>query len=421
MLLSLTGEATCPRCKIEAAQPGPLSQVETKEPRTFDRVGLQEASSGTFSRPAVSNLAETPGLEPGASGPAKGGSMKLRRESLVLFILVLGHSLAAAAPVLAYPISPQPLWKLTGESELVVVAEVQEIRRIPFKEKMNGEEWEGERTVAVLRILESWKGNENGTIEVPYPAGLSCPAPPVYIEGETVLAFLEWAEKGWGGGGATGWSTVGLSYGTLYPSRDELSDFREMVRKAVALQAKGRVPGMALVDWLAEAAARPGTRWHGLYALVPGSDEIRSYYDRSGTKALNRKLTPAHLERIARGFIASPSVDVTLPMALAVLSDYRSKEVDEAAVSAMEGLYGQTRLPYWTLDSLRGVLRRFEGKGTDKRLARLEAIYEKTYEVDEDEVREVWRVARRELSLPKVVPARAPERKVWGVGETTPD
>lgn len=345
--------------------------------------------------------------------------MKLHWESLVLFILALGFALAAAAPVLAYPIAPQPLWKLVGKSELVVVAEVREIRRVPVRQKVNGKVLEGEDTVAVLRILESLKGNENGTIKVPYPAGLGCPAPPVYIEGETVLAFLQWGENGWDG--TKGWNTVGLSYGTLYPSRAELSDFREMVRKAVVLQAKRPASETALIDWLAEAATRPGTRWHGLYPLVPESDEIRSLYDHSGTKALNRKLTPAHLERIARGFIASPPVDVTLPMTLAVLSNYRSKEVDEAAVSAMEGLYGQTTIPYWTLDALRGVLRRFEGKGADKRLARLEAIYEKTFKVDEDEAREVWRVARRELSLPKVVPAKIQDRKVWGVGETTPE
>lgn len=340
--------------------------------------------------------------------------MKLHREG-VPFLLALGLALAATAPVRAYPISPQPLWKLVGEAELVVVAEVREIRRIIVRQ--NRKEWG--KTVAILRILESWKGNENGTIEVPYPDGLLCPAPPVYAEGETVLTFLKWTEDGWGGG--KGWNTVGLSYGTLYPDRAELADFREMVRQAVALQAKQPVPEKALVAWLAEAAARPGTRWHGLYALVPRSDEVRSLYDHSGTVAWNRKLTPAHLDRIARGFIASPSVDVTLPMALAVLSDHRSQEVDEAAVSAMEGLFGQTKLPYWTLDALRGVLRRFEGKKADKRVARLEAAYVKTYEVDEDEAREVWRQARRELSLPKVVPAKIPERKVWGVGETTPE
>ena len=40
--------------------------------------------------------------------------MKLRRERIVPFVLALGLALAASAPVRAYPISPQPLWKLVG-------------------------------------------------------------------------------------------------------------------------------------------------------------------------------------------------------------------------------------------------------------------------------------------------------------------
>lgn len=105
-----------------------------------------------------------------------------------------------------------------------------------------------------------------------FPAGLICPAPPVYVKGRDVVAFLDRYQGKW--------FTVGLSYGTLYPEdRNQLEDLRVMVRQAVTLQAKGRVPGKDRLDWLVEAAIRPGTRWHGLYELRPGSDELHSYYD----------------------------------------------------------------------------------------------------------------------------------------------
>lgn len=330
--------------------------------------------------------------------------MSRRRCCIAALVLTLA---LASAPARAFPIQPQPLWKLVEKSDLVVVAEVLEVRRIPVRNAAG--EGGGATAVAVLRILETWKGNENGTLEVPYLADLLCPAPPVYREGEDVLAFLEWTRVG---PGQEGWSTVGLSWGTLYLDRAELADYREMVRRAVAVQTRKPMPDAVQVDWLAEAASRPATRWHGLYPLVPESDEVHYAYDRGGENvALGRFLEPAHLERIARGFVASPPVDVTLPMALAVLAGYRSREVDEAAVSALEGLFGQRALPYWTLDALRGALRRFEGDQAEQRLARLESTYHDSgFRIDEDEARAVWATARRELGLPKVKPAKAPDR-----------
>lgn len=341
--------------------------------------------------------------------------MRLRR--IVTCFLLLLALVLAATPARAYPIAPYPLWRLVADSDLVVVAEVQEIRRIPVREERDGESWTYFRSVAVLRILESWKGSENGTIEVPY-ADLICPAPAVYLEGKDVLTFLRWTKSGPDG---PGWTTVGLSYGTLYPDRAELADFREMVARAVKVQTKKPMPDVVQVEWLAEAASRPGTRWHGLYPLVPESDEIRYAYDRGGDNvALGRMLTPAQRERIARGFVESPPVDLTLPMALAVLADYKSPAVDEAAVSAMEGLFSQRKLPYWTTASLQGVLRRFEGDKAERRLTRLGMIFEDDYGVDEDEARAVWNQARRELNLPKVRPAKAPGREGARVGERTP-
>lgn len=322
--------------------------------------------------------------------------MRLLRKGIAACVLTLGLALAAT-PVRAYPIPPHPLWRLVEDAELIVVAEVLEIRKVPVRNRAAGST--AETAVAVLRVLESWKGNENGTLEVPYLSELLCPAPPDYREGEDVLAFLKWGKVG---PDQEGWSTVGLSWGTLYPDRAELADFREMVRRAVAVQTKKPMPDRVQVEWLAEAASRPGTRWHGLYPLVPESDEMRSAYDRGGENvALGRMLTPAHLRRIARGFVESPPTDLTLPMALAVLADYPSPEVDAAAVSALEGLFGQRKLPYWTASALGGVLRRFEGDRAERRLTHLGVIFDGGYGVDEGEARAVWRKARQELGLAK--------------------
>ena len=51
-----------------------------------------------------------------------------------------------------------------------------------------------DRDIAVLRILETWKGEERSEIRVSYCSTMMCPAPPRFEEGEAVLAFLETGE-----------------------------------------------------------------------------------------------------------------------------------------------------------------------------------------------------------------------------------
>jgi hypothetical protein len=150
--------------------------------------------------------------------------MRLRQKGIVILILALGLlALVPAEPVRAFPPSPQPLWKLAEESDLIVVAEVQKVRKFTVRSKQGGSYG---KAVAVLRIREHWKGNESGTIEVPYLTDMICPSLPVYLEGKNVLAFLKRAKAG---SGEAGWRTVGLSNGTLYPDRSELAELRERV------------------------------------------------------------------------------------------------------------------------------------------------------------------------------------------------
>lgn len=326
-------------------------------------------------------------------------------------ILAAGLTALGAASAQGYPIPPVSLWNLVEQSETVVVAQVVDISERPVQRGKDEEEFAIPESIATLRILETWKGEAFGEIRVEFPAGLICPAPPRYVEDEDVVAFLS-REDG-------AWTTVGLSYGTLYPEgREELKDLRIMVRRALALQ-KGRIQKSDRIDWLVEAASRPGTRWHGLYELEPRGDAAHSFYDPERSRK-SLALTPAQLQKIAHGFVTHPPVDVTLPMTLKVLAKFPDPRVDETAAAAIEGLLGQERLPYWIDQALTLVLQRFGDRAAKKRVAALPEK-EECCGLKEDEVRALWRSAQRELGIPKVAPLRVASRKVRGVGPETPD
>jgi len=329
-------------------------------------------------------------------------------------VLLLAVSLAVGVSpgAHAYPIAPVPLWSLVQESETIVLAKVVKVEETTSDPGIKDDgTFEWPLSVATLHILETWKGPAVGEIEVKFVAGLICPAPPRYVEDEDVVAFLSKEDEGWG-------TTVGLSYGTLYPeSREELEDLRVMVRRAIMLQSKGRVRKADRIDWLVEAAVRPGTRWHGLYELDPEGDELHSFYD-PGRSKRSRRLSLERRERIAHAFATRPWADHTLPMALRLLAGYPDRQVDEASASAIEGLLSQEQLPYWTPESLKLVLERY---GDRKAAKKIEALKKDCCDYDEDGIRTLWRTAQRDLGIPKVVPLKIVKREVRGVGAETPD
>jgi hypothetical protein len=319
-------------------------------------------------------------------------------------LLAAGLAVVVPAGAHAYPIPPVPLWGLVEQSETIVVAKVVKVEEPRGK----GKDDDMSLAVATLRVLETWKGPAQGEIEVKFPAGLICPAPPRYFEGEDVVAFLAGEDGGWG-------PTVGLSYGTLYPDgREELNDLREMVRRAVALQARRSVQEVDRADWLVEAAIRPGTRWHGLYELEPAGDELHSYYDperpRKGTW-----LSPAQREKIAHAFASRPWNDSTLPIVLRLLARHADPKVDAAAASAIEGVLGEKELPYWAATAVALVLQRYGDRQAAKKIERLQ---KGCCDYDEKGLRTLWRTEQRELGIPKVAPVKMGGR---GVGAETPD
>ncbi|WP_342375809.1 hypothetical protein NVS55_31620 [Myxococcus stipitatus] len=174
-----------------------------------------------------------------------------------------------------------------------------------------------------------------------------CPAPPRYVKGLAVIAFLA-REKG-------KWETVALSYGTRYPaSNAELEAYRLAVTLAKDVEdrfgneeATSRSVEMesARVDWQVRVAAHPATRWDGLYGLVPEADDARSFYGGRHMKAV--RLSRAQREALARGFVEAPPLDRSLPMMLMALRGHADEEVDQSAARALETVLSQGKPRDW--------------------------------------------------------------------------
>jgi hypothetical protein len=311
----------------------------------------------------------------------------------------------ASPPVHAYPISPVPLWDLVEQADLIVVAVVEEVVLAPPMQPEAEPRWDAD--VARLSVLEVWKGDAPEVVEVGFTAALICPAPPRYEVGRTVTAFLHRAEGAW--------QTVGLSYGSLYFAPSELAGVHDLVQEALVLQ-RGRVDPRRKVAWHVEAARQRATRWHGLYPLMPAADELHSYYDSTGRRPAGA-LTAEQLATIARGFVEDPAVDSTLPMVLAVLAGYRSRDVDVTAVAAVEALLAEKQAPWWTDQALVAVLERY---GDRQAKARVKAASKDDWELDVAAARRMWQAARKRLGIPAVPPLRLEQPQMWGVGENTP-
>lgn len=262
---------------------------------------------------------------------------------LALLVALLGQAGRAEA----YPIPPVTLWDLVEKADTIVLATVESEHRVDAG--AGDRDWND--SVAQLSVAEAWKGKPDKRIGVSYPKGLLCPAPPRYEDGLTVLAFLRHDKKG-------AYETVGLSYGTLYPELPEVPVYRELVRRAQTAQALADASARenALVDWLVRAASAPATRWHGLYALAPAGDALHSYYD--GRKQPPIKLTPEQLDSLARAFVASPVLDVSLPMMLKTLAGHADAAVDETAVAAVDTVLDWKRPPYWAAELVSLTLQR---------------------------------------------------------------
>jgi hypothetical protein len=231
------------------------------------------------------------------------------------------------------------LWELVERSQLIVLAEVEKVSPLDHSDR----DWNS--AVARLRVIETWKGQRLETVEVPYPANVICPAPPVFDPGHRVVAFLV-KEK-------DGWSTVGLSYGTRYPETPEdEAAYRDAVRSAqeiVTAHRGGLVELARRRAWDLELLAHDATRWDGLYSLEPQSDERHARYDgRERPPALSAE----DREALVKAFVSVPPVDWALPVMLRALRDVRDAKVTAAAVDAFQAVLDARHFPWWGKEAL---------------------------------------------------------------------
>jgi len=82
----------------------------------------------------------------------------------------------------------------------------------------------------------------------------------------------------------------------------ELASYRTAVHRFLSPENKG-----TRLDKLVTMAADPTTRWHGLYQLVPGSDEDHAYYDRTARPQLASELTRPWHQRDATNSPGAPT------------------------------------------------------------------------------------------------------------------
>lgn len=319
--------------------------------------------------------------------------------------------LAISVAVGAYPIPPQTLWSVTEEAELVVVARVEAEGELSTES--DPDSWTPAR--ARLHVVEALKGEASGSIEVAYHPGLVCPAPARFVAERTVLAFLVWdPEEG-------AWIVPQLSYGTLYPRAQDLSLFRRLISRAVTLQSAASGGIRPPVDWLVEAAEHRATRWHGLYELAAELDAMHSFYDRGTDREDLRPLLAAeHQARIARGFVADPSADLTFVQTLGILEGHDDSEFDRTAIGLVEWALAQEEAPYWLGDALELTLRRFGDSEAEERLL---ALGEYPWDRSLSGQRALWEDAKLRLGLPEVGPLEIREEaddEIRGVGATTP-
>jgi hypothetical protein len=325
--------------------------------------------------------------------------------------------LASQSPdLLAYPITPVTLWGPTEEADLVVLADVTDVteatdtadtdlRGAPAASRLGGP-----GSIARLSVREVWKGEAAGAIEVAFDPNYLCPAPPRYVAGKTVIAFLT--------GGDDIWTTVALSYGTHYPAPGDIGDYRDRVREARDLMSRPPVTEAARLDWLVRTASRRATRWDGLYELMPRGDSMHSYYDEKiDERSGSAQLTAAQYQTLAMGFAQQPSADRTLPMILALFEGRPHHALDRAAMAALERVLLADRPPWWIGEAMGPLLRRLGDSTPEARLAPLGGTFT---DKDTRTVREIWARAKAELGLPEVPAVPISPEEVWGVGPNTP-
>jgi hypothetical protein len=215
-------------------------------------------------------------------------------------MILLMVAIAVQSMVYSYPISPRPLRLLIEESELIVWAHVSDIRTTTTKGK-----YSFDNTVAVLTIQQVLQGKlSHSEIEVSYPAGLICPAPPRFQKNSDVLVFLDRDKKGY--------EVHALSYGVKQLTNEELIIYKARIgemQQIIKLEDSDQ-KFMQTTEWLVKCSEDKATRHEGVYELSRGSD-FMSYYDRNESQPFQHALTNEQRARLKNALLATEELSYT--------------------------------------------------------------------------------------------------------------
>lgn len=216
---------------------------------------------------------------------------------LARWVLPIVLVAAAAAPALAYPITPHPLRKLAAGAAWIVTGKVARIGTTA-----DDDPWRG-GSIATLEIDSELKGARGArTVEVRFAPNVICPADARYKEGEEVLAFLSEHEGQW--------YTFGRDYGKktigeTAARESYVARTREILDLLAAPDDGGR--RAKTLEWLVTCAEGPHTRWEGAYELFRKGD-FMSGYDDSAEAASIQELSEAQRERLIAGLVRAPAL-----------------------------------------------------------------------------------------------------------------
>lgn len=360
--------------------------------------------------------------------------MKTAR-TLVAFLIGLVALLDRPAP--GCPLARTPLWDLIQTAELIAFVRVEKLEpeqnRSPVAAPVSSDEDSDDfdRNVAILKVLDTWKGPFLGAIRLNYSGDLSVGGRRVVV-GDEIVVFLESGEtqvrrareaeqtveqevaassadaepippeqlladrdyvRRWEESRTGRWFVAGYGVDLLAAESADTYPLRELVSEAVQLQAGNPVPDETKRAWLVEAAGLRAAREVAILDL----QQIIQRSESDESAPAKARLSQGELRTIADGFVRNPSADSSVPALLEFLSGYEDGEFDRAVISVIEAGVAAPRIPWWIPEAIRHLIVRSGwhdwGAG----------IWERHRA--EGDLKEIWPAVAKDLQLPSVPPA----------------
>lgn len=235
----------------------------------------------------------------------------------------MSHRVAATLLLAISTSAWASLWELTRDSSVVVLARVEQPGAVTAKG----------RSVARLRVKETWKGGPVSTLEVRFSPDVACPNPPSYRVGEDVIAFLT------PGTDPDTWVTVASAEGARYARSDsELAAIKAAVLHATSL------PAEAKTQWALQAFESPSTR-HDAALVLGGVANPLAWRTIGGpAPVVLPKTTLAALEA---SFIRNPTQDNTLISSMVLLRTQRTQQLNAAFANSINTITNTANPPDW--------------------------------------------------------------------------